>query len=192
MASITCGKCRQTHSSVSQVRACYYSAGRQGRSSFEVETSTVTPVQQAPRAAYPEPTHEDMTVVGLDQVPEGTYTVQHLGGSYRTYRLQRQALDATFKPGVLLVSKLTGKDNEADYTTIGHLVGSETLRVWKHYRESAHSIRNDLRVITRDPRSGAKEYALVSGKCWRCGHTLTTPESIARGFGPKCAARAGW
>jgi len=33
------------------------------------------------------------------------------------------------------------------------------------------------------------EAALVSKHCARCGHVLTTPESIAAGLGPECSKR---
>jgi hypothetical protein len=34
--------------------------------------------------------------------------------------------------------------------------------------------------------SYGQAYARQAGRCFRCGETLTTPESIERGLGPKC------
>lgn len=38
----------------------------------------------------------------------------------------------------------------------------------------------------------AKEFGDLYGVCFKCGATLTDPESIERGYGPICAAKMGW
>jgi hypothetical protein len=40
-----------------------------------------------------------------------------------------------------------------------------------------------------DRTEAGKAYALASGCCYICNRLLTTPESIADGIGPVCAAK---
>lgn len=101
-----------------------------------------------------------------------------------TYKIKRKKTD----PSVHFVSLLCGPDNELDYHFIGVVVA-------ERYR---HSLRSRV-----DPEAqGVKAFAwftrhlgspdvavLHSGRCGRCGRTLTTPESIRTGLGPVCSGK---
>ena len=42
-----------------------------------------------------------------------------------------------------------------------------------------------------DQLRGRERYAMLSGRCSRCGATLTVPASLYRGMGPVCAQKEG-
>jgi hypothetical protein len=44
-------------------------------------------------------------------------------------------------------------------------------------------------MLEKHPLPGSVD-VLHSGRCGRCGRTLTTPDSIERGLGPECAHKA--
>lgn len=49
-----------------------------------------------------------------------------------------------------------------------------------------------LKEIEANPKQAMIDYGLQSGVCGRCSSPLTDPDSLARGIGPKCAAKSGW
>lgn len=61
-----------------------------------------------------------------------------------------------------------------------------------------HPIRNVshktliLSTIQGNPEKAMADYGLQLGACGVCMRTLTNPESIERGIGPKCAMKMGW
>lgn len=114
-------------------------------------------------------------------VHPGVYTVVAPEGR-RTFKVEVQASDAKFAPGSVIISYLAGADNDSDYTGFGFIVGS-TVRPWKRYVGSTELLAFADRLMA-DPAA-----ALVSKNCARCGRTLTTPESIASGFGPECVKK---
>lgn len=94
------------------------------------------------------------------------------------------------------VGLLTGQDNETDYTYMGVLDGDGP-----HFRMTKGS-----KIDVGAPSVAAFGWAWSNiinnklplnlivrheGKCGRCCHTLTTPESIDTGFGPECSAVLG-
>jgi hypothetical protein len=121
-------------------------------------------------------------------VAEGRYTVQFENGSYKTLRVRRQDEDADFKPGLLLVSFLSGSDNDRDYTSFAHVEDDGTTRVWKRYRQSPDLVEA-LKVLIGAPTAAREAYAEQSGCCSRCGRTLTVPTSLHAGLGPECAKK---
>ena len=114
-------------------------------------------------------------------VHPGVYTVESATGR-RTFKVEVQASDAKFAAGQVIISYLSGADNDSDYTGFGFIVGS-TVRPWKRYAE-ATELLGFASLLMADP-----EAALVSKNCARCNRTLTTPESIRLGYGPECAKR---
>lgn len=103
---------------------------------------------------------------------------------YRTFKIAK----GEFAGGALVVSLLTGDDNESAYTSFGFLDPvTKDVRMWKRfkfesvYKKYARMIRNIF--FNMNPN---KLKIVHSGKCFRCGRTLTTPESIKSGIGPIC------
>lgn len=130
---------------------------------------------QAPQAAHPH--------------PRGTYTVVDSNDNRRTLRFVEPADKG--RAGNTYVKLLTGPDNEASYTYIGH-IGRKGVFVPKN-AVSDLVTRCVLFLIATDDAERATAgmaYALESGNCFRCGRRLTVPASIHRGLGPDCAARA--
>lgn len=125
------------------------------------------------------------------QIPEGRYTVTFADGTYKTLRAERQAADADFMPGRIVLSYLSGSNNDADYTSFAHALENGTVVVWKRHQAN-ESLREALKVLIGSPQAAAKAYAEHSGNCFMCGRTLTTPESIKAGVGPTCAGKVAW
>lgn len=98
---------------------------------------------------------------------------------------------------IWFVRVLTGSDNENDYTYLG-TISANDLKFW-HGRKSP--------ISSGAPSARAFEWSWNNhlrydhipdglevwheGRCGRCGRTLTTPESVARGIGPECAEKMG-
>lgn len=121
-------------------------------------------------------------------VVDGYYTVQG-NTSHRTIRL------TTIKDksdGVKQwLSYLNGPDNTGDYTSIGTVHGNEVKLFRKNegkYTDIVAATRYVIKNINRLGEFG-KNYATRSGNCYRCNRLLTTPESVALGLGPICAAK---
>jgi hypothetical protein len=108
----------------------------------------------------------------------GIYTVEHEEG-HSTFRVKLQPSDAKFAPGATLIELLVGQDNTSDYSTFG-FVRDGRLMPFKGFR-SHETLLERANAFLRNP-----EAALVSKHCARCGHVLTTPESIAAGLGSEC------
>ena len=120
--------------------------------------------------------------------PEGRFTVQFENGDYKTIRVRRQDEDATFMPGRLVLSYLSGSDNDSDYTSFAHVDEGGNTRVWKKYRQNS-SLIEALKVLVGSPTAAREAYAEQSGCCSRCGRTLTVPTSLHAGLGPECAKK---
>lgn len=119
----------------------------------------------------------------------GYITFQSIAtGSHRTIRVHTQADDAKFFPGRRLVSLLVGADNETDYQSFGVVDDAGRVHLWRKHQNS-----DFFKWIARALESPefASRSALINfdGRCRVCNRTLTTPESVASGIGPKCAAR---
>lgn len=110
----------------------------------------------------------------------GTYTLQHEGG-HTTFRVKIQPSDAEFAPGSTLIELLVGQDNENDYSTFGFLREGRVFP-FKGFR-SHEVLLERASEFLRDPEG---DNVLVSKRCARCNRKLTTPESVAAGFGPDC------
>lgn len=111
------------------------------------------------------------------------------GGRY-TYRIDARRGDA-------FVALLTGPDNVGDYQYLGILRRPQfdelvlTRRSCASARApSVRAFRWVWRRLTHGADLAGVE-VLHQGTCGRCGHALTTPDSIARGLGPVCAVLLG-
>ncbi len=131
-----------------------------------------------------------MTEVGRQDLVDGYYTVvfpttEDEPQSHLTLRLLTQASDEEFMPGRMLVSLLTGPNNEADYLRVGHIVKG-SVRIWTNHQNNA-KLREAIMVLVGDPRAAQTAYAEVSRRCARCARKLTHPDSQV--FGPECAKK---
>lgn len=107
-------------------------------------------------------------------------------------------------PAWMFVEVLTGTNNETDYEYIGSVYKTRTNadeppKPGPFYHSPKSRITADALSVQsfawlwRHRLVLGEEHPNVivhhSGKCHCCGRSLTTPESLARGIGPICAAK---
>lgn len=135
----------------------------------------------------------DAPVVGGETKPvvalaDGRYTVVFSGGEYRTVRVRKNTSADFFRGEGQKLSYLSGPDNDTDYTSFGLLKADGTVVIWKKFTpNAAANLRAAMMVLLGDPTAAREAYALRSGRCSRCGRSLTVPASLHRGLGPECA-----
>lgn len=196
--SVRCGnrKAHQgqpgSHESADEGRACFeatyaQTAPRtlQGLASGEQELR----VQPAATPTI----HPYLPVEGV--LHKGKFTVRFEDGTRYTFRLRRQAKDAKFMPGKLVIGYLRGSDNDNDYTNFGHVRedgGKVELKVWSKHWGNANLVEA-LKVLVGDPQAASGAYAEESDNCSACSLTLTVPVEDnpyrAFGLGPKCGPK---
>ena len=101
--------------------------------------------------------------------------------------------------GTLMVSVLTGPDNNSSYTWLGRVardvfwVGRKNPKPGEISKDapSARGFQYAWQALLRNYIPEDLEI-WHEGRCGRCGLKLTVPESVARGFGPDCAAKLGF
>ena len=107
-----------------------------------------------------------------------------------TYRVA--SFQATNGTTLYSVSLLAGPDNESDYQYLGMLdVSTGNVRTTAKSRFADTTapvklVRWALAHLWKDAALPNGFKAHHEGRCARCGRTLTTPESVERGFGPEC------
>lgn len=121
----------------------------------------------------------------------GTYTLV-CPSHRRTIRIKEVDF-GDLPQGTLKIQYLTGSDNDTSFTSCAFLRPNGTLQVWGRFAADQGLI-DDLRTFLAlgdaDRTQAGLAYALESGRCCRCGRTLTVPASIHQGMGPDCAAKA--
>lgn len=140
---------------------------------------TECPTEEAPAVS---------TYANKGTLTEGRFTVQFEDGIYKTLRVRKQDDDADFMPGRLVLSYLSGSDNDSDYTSFGHVDPSGNVKVWTKHRQNA-TLVEAMKVLIGSPSAAREAYAEQSGCCSRCGRTLTVPTSLHAGLGPECAKK---
>ena len=125
-------------------------------------------------------------------------------GERYTYRVRRADCSRCGKTDchcwahpLYFVSVMTGPDNDRSYSYIGTVKNNEFNRGSKSKLDNS-----DVRVIGfswlwrfLNPGPGRQATRFTAcevwheGRCGRCGHRLTVPESIASGLGPECSGR---
>lgn len=125
------------------------------------------------------------------QIEDGTYTVNYPDGSHRTLKVTT-IKGAGFFGGKQKIGYLSGPDNEAHYTWVGHFEGGR-LKIWQRagmdeLREQR--FRRAVATVAGDTARAGLLYALRSGNCYVCGRKLTHPDSLEDGRGPECRRRA--
>lgn len=91
------------------------------------------------------------------------------------------------------VKVMTGPDNESSFTYLGTIFADGR---YAHGRKSTISMEapsaKAFTYVWRNIDSLPESLEFLhAGKCCRCGRKLTTPESIARGYGSECASKIG-
>lgn len=124
-------------------------------------------------------------------LPDGKWTLQFADGHYRTFRIRTQAADATFAPGERVVAYLAAADNDDERSYRGFaFLKPGRLVVWSKFHSDSALVQDAQILLDVERAASAGEaYALASGNCYRCGHTLTVPASLHRGLGPECARK---
>lgn len=130
-------------------------------------------------------------------IPQGTFTVEFPDGDYRTVELETVA-EGKFA-GRTIASYLSGPDNERDFRGFAFVNvrgdGLPTVAVWRRFADIDERWREAAYIAASANREGqlgmAEAYAHRSSRCARCGHKLTVPASLHRGYGPDCAAVLG-
>lgn len=125
----------------------------------------------------------------------GKITVENTRrGTHRTFRIKTQKNDANFAPGERILSLLTGPDNESSYTQIGFVKPASfrhpngRVILWRKYRTEQYEALVRVLQYPDHFRSLGCEYHF-DGTCRVCNRSLTNPESIKSGIGPKCAGK---
>lgn len=117
--------------------------------------------QPDPTTQYPHPAHFIQVLVG----PNNTEDYRYMGMLTR--------MDDPLGPGIKLTSKSKYQEGNLVVT-----VARWALQViWQQHSG---------KYMVPDPFT-----ILHIGQCGRCGRPLTTPESLATGLGPDCAAELG-
>lgn len=148
------------------------------------------------QAQAPGTTPSSNWIIPVDHdIPSGRYTcVWEIDGKqdYVTLRISdNEWAAANQTPGTRVVEYLFGPNNDAEYKGFAFLtpMPKPTIRLWKRH-VGAERLEIACRILALgDYRLLGKAYAMMSGNCYVCGRTLTTPESIEAGIGPICAER---
>ena len=130
----------------------------------------------------------------------GTFTVHNPAtGNHRTFEIKTRPDDAKFAPGKRVIALLNGPDNEGDYQGFG-FVDDTGISVWRNKR-GMHGQKSTWEVYARmvwemltNPASSWHQRGLTieaSKRCLCCNRKLTTPESLAVGYGPECSEKLG-
>lgn len=91
---------------------------------------------------------------------------------------------------VHFVKVLTGPDNDSNYEYIGFIKNNQYIHGFRKSRigSDAKSVIGIRWVLSNINSLGPVE-VLASGKCCRCGRTLTVPSSVSAFIGPECAKK---
>lgn len=119
-------------------------------------------------------------------IPNGLFTLKQPDGTHRTFRIHTRGGRGQLA-GKRIISLLIGPDNEREYQPFG-FVNDTGISVWKRCAGSvkfAEYAARVWRLATGGTMSGYE--LMVSKRCLKCNRPLTTPASIERGIGDRCA-----
>ncbi|QLF84362.1 hypothetical protein SEA_KARATE_38 [Microbacterium phage Karate] len=196
MASIKCGNCGQTHTSVEQVKGCY--SGAQVKSAAERlygdNPLAMSVIQKAGerrggrRPRFEETPQKPLPMFEEEPDEQGTPTVVYVpttepGASTRNKN------DQTI-PGFYKVDNNVYKVTPArtsDRTFAHRLITADgAAPEWEYLglgKKYVPTYANKLTLVE------AKEYGHTHGYCLICGRLLTAEQSVADGIGPICAGK---
>jgi len=125
--------------------------------------------------------------------------------TFKVHTVRKGALE-----GRRLVSLLTGPDNEHSYQGFGFISESgNSIQLWQRFSGSSafryytklvevaaealgEGIKSEYETVSADVQMPKAAYTVtLSKRCLCCNARLTTPRSLAAGYGPECSARLG-
>jgi hypothetical protein len=118
------------------------------------------------------------------------FTVSNDKGDHFTFRVSRRKNEDS---SPYFVSVLKGPDNTANYKYMGlyrrqnNVLEIRGKSTFKSTDVEARTFQWALRVIAGDFKLPEGYRIQHAGKCCVCARMLTTPDSISKGIGPKCA-----
>ncbi len=148
-------------------------------------------------------------------IANGTFTLTWPDGErHRTFSIrtmpsaEKQIANGRatpFAPGKRIISLMTGRDNETDYTSFGFVKDGE-ISIWQSMQngtaKNAHLVWHEgkltywvnalLDLAFHGEQSGLYKMGyrlLAEEKCIVCNRKLTNPESIREKIGPECAKK---
>lgn len=129
----------------------------------------------------------------LANVPDGRYRVTLVDGDHLAVRIALAGKDSKLA-GARIVSTRSGGD---EWMGVAHISSNGSFKVWR----SAHGALGDRVSNAIEILDQAKDqdgwlihglaFAQHGRQCFYCGRDLDTPESLAVGYGPVCAAHLG-
>lgn len=134
---------------------------------------------------------------------EGTWTIQNEEtGEHRTFRISTKQKGVL--KGKMVVSLMTGTDNESHYTAFAFL-NDNKIYVWKRLRGSSKPSAYDvyahmLGIALSASVDAGQDSVEILGRiyrviladyCRRCGKMLTNPQSCDLHVGPECRKHYG-
>ena len=139
------------------------------------------------------------------KIANGTFTLIWPDGQrHKTFKIKTQAADSRFMPGKRVISLMTGRDNNSDYTSFG-LVDNLGIKIWQTISTGTSKVAfvyNDgklpiwTKVLWDLALNGENSRFYATGmrleaaeRCIVCNRKLTNPLSIATKIGPECSAR---
>lgn len=139
-------------------------------------------------AATRRPAKLDPAALGPAWLPNGLYTLTLPCGTHRTLRVYTQQ-EGVFA-GKRLLALLIGPENTTDFEDAA-FVFPTGVKVWKRFRNQKPAYYADLlwALMSGERVEGCS--VQLSKRCIVCNRTLTTPDSLERGYGPTCAERLG-
>ena len=138
---------------------------------------------------------------------KATFTVQNnTSGEHRTYKIRKPEPTPQYPNPTWFIKVMSGTDNENHYKYVGkvhakagfaYINGVKTAvpaGFVELTRASKFAAGSPVLTATRWVADRVINQTQIpdcidirhSGKCGRCGRTLTTPESLDRGIGPEC------
>jgi len=110
-----------------------------------------------------------------------------------TYKLKTPKFNGKRNEDLRFVSVLTGPDNTSSYTMFGIMFKQYGQWQFRMYQKSrigvdAQSVKAFKYILTHVLNGVPMPQVEIwhDGRCGRCSHPLTDPESIRKGIGPVC------